>query len=219
MSDPGGALLWAGILAGGLLVCALLRRAKVPVTYIRDLLHVGAGIWVMGWFAWQEPIVPIAITLVAVLVVASIPMAARRVRLFAAVRDSVSDGDERWSGLVFYTLSFAAFTALGFYGDRTAAASALWALSLGDGIGGALGRIYGTHHFTVPGGKKKSLEGSAAVALFAALGALAAGWWTHAPAHPVAVGLTAAIVEALSPRATDNLLIPAAVYAVLRGLP
>jgi dolichol kinase len=118
-------------------------------------------------------------------------------------------------GLVFYTIAFALLTAAGMCLERYSAAAALWALCLGDGVGGAFGRRLGRHSFSVPGGKRKSLEGSAAVALFAAAGVALAGAYFGEPValgRTVILGVLASFAEALSPRATDNLLVPLAVW-------
>jgi dolichol kinase len=100
-----------------------------------------------------------------------------------------------------------------------AAAGALLALALGDGVGGAVGRRFGRRVLRVPFGKPKSWEGAAAVTAFAAAGVWLALRWYGAPAGVVLVagaGVVAGIAEALAPRATDNLLVPAAVFAWLR---
>src|SRR5258707_8763730 len=154
----------------GLAGCVQLRRWGVPTTYVRDLLHVGAGVWVLGWPFWHHWITPVAITAGAALLIAMGPSLARRIPAAASFRDSVSDADERWMGLVFYTLAFAFLTAAGMCLERYSAAAALWALCLGDGVGGAFGRRLGRHSFSVPGGKRKSLEGSA-------------GGWVFSPAR------------------------------------
>jgi dolichol kinase len=105
--------------------------------------------------------------------------------------------------------------------DPFAAGAALLALSLGDGIGGAIGRAFGEHHFRAPGGKQKSIEGSAVVAIGATCGALvAAALFGVALPFPVAIalGIAAAATEAASPRGTDNILIPAVVYVTAQLL-
>jgi len=215
VSDGLQAGAWVLALGLGLAGCVQLRRWGVPTTYIRDLLHVGAGVWVLGWPFWHHWGTPVAITGGAALLIAMGPSLARRIPAAASFRDSVSDADERWVGLVLYTLAFAFFTAAGMCVERYSAAAALWALCLGDGVGGAVGRRLGRHSFSMPGGKRKSLEGSAAVALFAAAGVALAGTYFGEPValgRAVVLGLVASFAEALSPRATDNLLVPLAVW-------
>ena len=218
MSDLLVGAAWCGVLAAGVAICVLLKRGGVATTHVRDLLHVGAGSWAFGWGWFEGPAVPVAIAGAAAAATALVPAAARRSRLAARVRDALSDGDERWAGLTGYTLAFAVMTGLGVLVAPFPAAAALLALALGDGLGGLVGRRWGRVGYQLPWSKRKSLEGSLTVALAATLGVLAAGAWYGAA---VAVGTTAlagavaAVVEAAAPRASDNLLIPAAVWGVL----
>jgi phytol kinase len=210
--------VWLAVLAGGLGGCALLARLGLPRTHVRDVLHVGAGGWVLGWPAWTQPVLPVTITALALAGVLLLPALAPRAVWAARAQSVVAGGEERWSGIVLYVLSFCALTALGLWGRPFPAAGALLALALGDGVGGAVGLRWGRHRFRVPGAKTKSLEGTLTVALLAALGVwLAARLFGVVPgAGRVALaGLVAAGVEAVSPRASDNVLLPAAVWAVL----
>lgn len=135
------------------------------------------------------------------------------------LRSALSDGNERWSGIVLYTLSFAVFTAAGL-GTRWTfpAGAALLALALGDGLGGAVGVRFGRHRFQLGAAKPKSLEGCIGVWLFSAIGVAVAGWLFGARVPPgtlALTGLVAALAEAVAPRATDNVLVPAAVFGCL----
>ncbi len=219
MSDLAWAAVWFGVTGAGLATCVGLKALGLATTYVRDLLHVGAGIWIAGWLAWDHPTIPIVIACIAVVVVGLVPTIAERVPIAARLRDAVSGGDERWDGLVHYTASYAVLTAIGLTIAPFAAAAGLLALSLGDGIGGAVGRRFGRLRYRTMG-KTKSLEGSLAVAVAASAGvALAAGAFDHAIAVPavLALGALAAVAEGLAPRGTDNLLVPAAV-ATAAGL-
>lgn len=212
MSD---ALVAAGagaVLAGGLGGAVALAKLGLPRTYVRDLVHVGTGVWVLGWPLWRSPVAPIAITAGA----AACALVGPRF-----LRDALTSGDERWSGVAVYVVSYAVLTAVAFTDAAFPAAGALLALSLGDGIGGAVGRRFGRHRYRAPGGKEKSLEGSATVAVAAALGvALASLWFGAGAGAPVlvAAGLVAALAEAVAPRGTDNAVLPACVWLLLRAL-
>jgi len=212
-------LLWIGVLLAGLGGGLLLRRLGLAATYVRDLLHVGAGVWVLGWPSWHSWIPPSALAIASAALLAAAPWLARRLRPLQHLLASMSGGDEEWPAVALYGASFAALTILGLgLGAALPAAGALLALALGDGIGGLVGRRFGRLHYAAPGGKTKSLEGSAAVALCAALGvALAAAWLGERPgALAVAgAGLAAALAEGLSPSATDNAFVPGAVYTFL----
>src|SRR5215813_3695427 len=124
------------MLGVGITGCVQLRRWGVPRTYIRDLLHIGAGIWVLGWPFWNQWLVPVWIAGCAALLVALAPRLARRLQAAASFQDSVSDRDEGWAGLIGYTVAFALLTAAGLHHRPFPAAASLWALCLGDGIGG-----------------------------------------------------------------------------------
>jgi dolichol kinase len=215
MNDAGLAAVWVLILGVGIAGCVLLHRWGVATTYVRDLLHVGTGIWVLGWRAWKEPAWPMAIVLAACAVTALGPSLASRSALAGRVVTSFAAGDERWNGLLLYTCSFAFMTAAALRGEAFSPAAALLALCLGDGLGGAVGRRFGKHFFRAPGGKRKSLEGSAVVALGAMVGVLiAAAWFGAKPGIALAsgLGLAAAVTEALAPRGTDNVALPLVVW-------
>lgn len=221
MSDATLAMLWLAVLGGAVLAAILLRSLGVASTYLRDMLHIGAGTWVLGWPLWRGDAYPIAITIAALCAMLVVPTLARSVKLAEKFRTSVTGGDEHWGGLVLYTLSYGMFTVIGVTVDPFHAGAALLALSLGDGIGGAIGRATGRHHYSAPGGKRKSFEGSSVVALAATMGALVSAF-VFGVSLPLSIALVlgtiAALTEALSPRGTDNLTIPIAVYAAARLL-
>jgi dolichol kinase len=215
MTDLALAGGWLGLLGAALGACMLARALGLPATYVRDGLHIGAGVWIVGWPWWDGPVLPVAIVALAALITALMPALARESRLAARLVRSVTGGDERWTGLVHYTLAYAVFTTLGLVGDPFPAAAALLALSLGDGLGGAIGRKLGRHHFRAPGAKPKSLEGSVVVALAAMIGVAVAAHLFGRDVSGLAVlglGVVASATEALAPRSTDNLLIPIAVW-------
>jgi len=204
---------WFFVLAVGLAVAIGLHALGLARTYVRDLVHVGAGVWVLGFPFWRTRVVPIVIPFAAVVAIALAPN--------DRLRRAMSDGDERWSGVLLYTIAFAVFTCLAFVDRPFPAAAALLALSLGDGLGGLVGRRFGTHFFRAPGGKRKSLEGSLTVAVMSALGVLVASRWlgVHASITTIiGAGLVAAVAEGASPRGTDNAIVPAAVWIVLRAI-
>ena len=71
----------------------------------------------------------------------------------------------------------------------------------------------------MPGGKRKSYEGSFVVALGAAAGVLvAATVFGVAVAWPLPIvaGIVAALAEAFAPRGTDNLVVPIAVWSAIQ---
>ncbi|MBK9030587.1 MAG: hypothetical protein IPL61_04475 [Myxococcales bacterium] len=215
MSDLTGLGVWLAVLAIGVGALVAARALGLAATHARDLLHVGAGAWALGWPAWHGAATPIALALTVTLALALVPTVARAWTPAARLERTVTGGDERWTGLVHYALAATVLTVVACAGHGFAAAVGLWALALGDGPGGAIGRRFGRHRFQLPWGKRKSLEGAAVVALGAAVATVAAGAWFDHPvplALPLAVGAIAAAVEAAAPRGTDNLLVPAAAW-------
>ena len=213
MSDLAWTAVWLGVVGAGLSACLALKWLGVATTYVRDLLHVSAGIWIAGWPHWDRPTLPIVIACVAVIGIGLVPAMAEHVRLAARMRDAVSGGDERWDGLVHYGGSYAVLTAIGLTLAPFPAAAGCLSLSLGDGIGGAVGRKLGRHHYRT-WGKTKSYEGSRAVGVAAAIGVTLAARLCDQPialATVLGLGALAALAEAMAPRGTDNLLVPAAV--------
>lgn len=216
MSDLAIASGWLAVLLAGFAAVILLRRLGLARTYARDVLHVGAGIWVAGWPLWSGWIVPVSFVVVAFSATALVPVLASRNPLLRRIHDSVAGEGERWAGLVAYAGAFAVLTALALaVGERGPAACAAGALCLGDGIGGLIGRKFGRHRFQVPWSKAKTWEGSIAVGIFSAAGIVLALAAIGAPLRAVPIltlSVLSAAVEALSPRAWDNALVPAAVF-------
>lgn len=215
MNDLALAVAWLSVLAGGIGSCLLLHRLGVPTTHVRDLLHIGTGVWVLGWPWWNGAIAPALILGLALAATVSLPVLAGRSRWAGLIVDSLASGDERWSGLSLYVTAYALLSSVGLVGRAFPAAAGLLALSLGDGIGGAVGRRFGTHRYRIAGGKDKTLEGSATVALAAAAGVAVAGWrfGVHPGAARIAgLGIVAAVSEALAPRGSDNMVVPVAVW-------
>ncbi len=215
-------LAWSAVFAGGLGFCLSLARRGLPRTYVRDVLHVGAGVWPLGWPAWRSPWPPVLVAAAGAALLVALPWIAGRSVRARALEGAVSGGDEAWSGLALYGLSAAAFTAVGLLGRAPfPAAAALLALALGDGIGGLVGRQWGRHRYRLPWAKTKSLEGTLGVAWFAAHGTAMAGLLYGAPltaGRVLGAGVAAALAEAVAPRATDNVLVPLLVWLVAGGL-
>jgi dolichol kinase len=215
-------LLWSAVFAGGLGVCLWLAGRGLSRTYVRDLLHVGAGVWPLGWSAWQSPWSPVAVAGTGFGLLLAVPLLARRIGAARSLERAVSGEGETWSGLVLYGFSAVALTAAGLLSRSPfPAAAGLLALALGDGLGGLVGRVWGKQRYRLPWAKTKSAEGTLVVAVFGALGAAIASLWFGAPlsvGRLLGAGLAAAVAEAVAPRATDNLLVPLAVWLVTGGL-
>lgn len=221
MTDLGLLAVWVCVLGAGLVTVVVSRRLGLATTYARDLLHVGAGVWVFGWPWWHRPVVPIAIVMSALVLTAAVPILAKRIAAFARFRDSVSGGDERYLGVCLYVVSFAALTSVGLLLRPFPAAAGLFALSLGDGLGGFAGRRFGRLGYRTPWGKKKTLEGSVVVALASGLGCQLATRLFDATlpiTSLVVLGTLSAVAEALAPKTGDNLFVPVVVWCAAEVL-
>ncbi len=226
MSDIYLLILWASVLSGGVLFCVFTKSKGLKTTYVRDLLHIGTGLWVLGLPFWSGAAIPVAVVCVALGGVLLVPTLARRFSGLDKFYRSVSDERETWTGIVFYVISYALFTALGLFFRWTlfAAACAMAALSIGDGVGGLVGSSFGRASYQFPWTKRKTYLGSVAVALgsFAAI-LIVAGWFNLRMNVPLSANLgwfalamlAACLVEASSPRSSDNLLVPAVVFLAL----
>jgi len=217
VSDGELAGVWATVSAGGIGACVLLARRGMPRTLVRDVLHVGAGVWPLGWPAWHGAATPIAVAAVGCAGLLAVPLLAPRFAWAGSLAASVSGDGERWSGLSLYGLSALWLTVLGLERAAFPAAAGLLALALGDGVGGLVGRRWGRTRYRLPSAKSKTVEGSLAVAFFSAAGIALAGWRFGVAPGPgllLAGAVAAAAAEAVSPRSADNLTVPLAVWAV-----
>lgn len=202
---------WSVVLAGALFLAFWARGKGVGADLIRDALHVGCGVWVLGWTRWNAPLAPIVMAAIAALIAFLLPLSPN----FSRWKSAISSGNERWAGIALYTTSYAVLTAVAFLISPFAAAAALLALSFGDGIGGFIGRTWGRLRYATLG-KTKTVEGSVAVAVASAFGVGIASCWFDVSlslATIAAAGILAAFIEAVAPRASDNVLLPAAVWA------
>jgi dolichol kinase len=225
-TDLWATLGWGAVLGAGLAVVVLLHRRGLPTDLCRDALHLGAGSWALSFLTFDGPAVPLALTLCAAGATALVPRLARRFRPADTLLRSVAGGQETWTGLSFYAASLAALTLLGWLDAPFPAAGAVASLAIGDGLGGFVGTRLRGPTFRLPWSKPKTVAGSLAVAAGAFAACLVAGL-VYAPgaaplgslvARAALAALAGALAEALSPRGTDNLILPAAVWAALRLL-
>jgi len=120
-----------------------------------------------------------------------------------------SSPSELLYGPLFFTI---VMTYLGLYKFHTSeAAIVMAALGIGDGIAPIIGTLYGRHRFRTPFGSMKSLEGSITVFLGTILGCYLFLWKLNLPLLPLRYsliyGAVAAVMEACSPGAFDNLTV------------
>ncbi len=204
------------------------RKMNWGSEFTRRIVHLFAGfaIWTVPYYPHPWVATLVALTFVAMLALANHE---RFSRFFEAMArpDDLEHGSVR--GPLWYAVSItiltAAFTMTGYDNLYFIAAAAIQIMMLGDGMSAPIGMRYGANSTRVIFGSKRSLQGSAAVLIFGFVGALLAFWffgvvnysafvsggnimWTQILLLALTGSITATIVEAISPKGTDNILLP-----------
>lgn len=139
---------------------------------------------------------------------------------FALIR-SVHDVRRSTNGEIYFPLALAlTYLVAGLTDTFQFYPAAILALTLGDTTAWLVGRQYGKYHYTIFG-DKKSVEGSIGMAI-ACTAIVMTSMFIH-DAHSAALsmvvapfaGTLAAVLEAVSPRGTDNLTVPLGVWGML----
>lgn len=224
MNGAAGIALVAGLLAVLMLaVRAAQRRGAVEPELARKLVHMGMGAVCLAFpwiFASAGPVwLLAAITSAGLLAVRWVPA------LNAAVGGVLGGVGRASLGEVHFPCAVAAVFALA--KNRAEFCAPVAMLAFGDAAGALVGQRWGRVKFRAVE-SFKSLEGSAAVGVVSALAvaiALAVQGGKGAPEillTAAILGVFAAMVEAVSWRGLDNLLVPLVAWAQLRvyaGLP
>jgi phytol kinase len=195
------------------------KRLKWPQDFTRKIIHIGAGLWVWGilyfFDHWYFGIIPFATFILLNYIF-------YRQQTFKAMDTTAST-----PGTVYFAISITVLYGLlwrtGGPPDRAPiATAATMAMTLGDALASLVGRRWGSRPYTIFG-HTRSLQGSAAMAVFSFLGIFLTLLWLPGsalspnsavlgafPALWMAlVGTVAAtLAEALSPAGTDNLSVP-----------
>lgn len=216
---------WLGIaLVLGLLGIALAvlhryqERHEPPGELVRKLFHV-IGAAIGGGLPWLfDRVWPVVLLGGAALLGLLAVRWSRRMKV--GVGRVIHDvGRHSFGDLCFPPAVCLVFVLTG--GDRLRVAMGLLPLMLADPAAALVGRRWGRHRYRVPGGEK-SLEGSAAffaIAFVCVAGALVGAGERLPLAAIGALALTLTMVEALTARGLDNLLVPlTAVLALEAGL-
>ena len=217
------AVLWLRI------IDALAHRGLIESRLSRKIIHIGTGpLYVACWplfsaepsARWFAAAVPLIISLQFVAV------GLGWVKDEAAVKAMTRTGNrlEILRGPLYYGIAFVVVT-LGWWRSSPVGILALMALCGGDGLADIVGRRLGK--IKLPGMKEKSWAGSAA--MFAGsfvFGAAFVAWFNSFGAFTpaltigsilsgsVVASVVVTIIEAVSPRDVDNLLIVAAILAL-----
>jgi phytol kinase len=204
------------------------RRMNWGSEFTRRIVHLfaGAAIWTVPYYPHPWVATLVALTFVAMLALANHERFSRFFEAMARPED-LEHGSVR--GPLWYAVSItiltAAFTFTSYDNLYFVAAAAIHIMMFGDGMSAPIGMRYGAKSTRVIFGSKRSLQGCAAVFIFGFLGALLAFWffgilnygvfvsgsdilWTQMLLLALAGAITATIVEAISPKGTDNILLP-----------
>ncbi|MBI5691333.1 MAG: hypothetical protein HZC55_14710 [Verrucomicrobia bacterium] len=222
MSPILGIVLVLGLLAALMLgVRALQQRGAVGPELARKLVHMGMGTVCLGFpaiFRTPGPVWVLAGVAVALM------LAVRHVGALQAAMGGVLGSVERTSlGEVYFPVAVAlAFTLA--RGEVAVFAAPVAILAYADAAGALVGRRWGKTRYRAVE-SLKSLEGSAAVfgVTWVAV-MIIVGVWTPVPwPERVVIGLImggfAALVEAVSWRGLDNLLVPIVAVGQMRFYP
>ncbi|MBY6275123.1 DUF92 domain-containing protein [Symbiobacterium thermophilum] len=206
MNDLWAILLAFGYVGGVVAVGEVGYRMGLPRPIARKVVHVGAGLWIIGTLLVFEnrflAAVPPALSAAANWVV-------HRRRLLGAVE---ADADNL--GTVWFAVSFALLVLLA-WEEPAAMLGGVLAMTLGDAAASTVGLRLGRRPYATLGGRTKSLEGS--LAMFAVtLSTLLVVLRLFAPdlAAPAVAGLAllgavaASCAEALGIKGLDNLWVP-----------
>jgi len=208
-----------------LIVEVIRRRRNYPVDFTRKLVHIGAGMWIWGILLlfdnWWFAIIPTGTFII-------LNALFLRFHIFSAMDPQ----EGATPGTVYFAFSctllltiFHAGWEQGFpRGYEYYAMAGIMAMTWGDAFSAIIGKRFGRHTYSVPGGSKsykRTLEGSLAGFVFTFVAVAI----TLAILSPLSLplillaALIAAVVgtllEAISPWGTDNLTVPIGVSIVL----
>ncbi|MFW9975736.1 MAG: diacylglycerol/polyprenol kinase family protein [Candidatus Thorarchaeota archaeon] len=211
------------------------RKLNMGSDFTRKIVHLFAGfaIWTIPYYshAWVATFVALLFTLF--LIVTSND---RFSKFFSAMArpEDIEHGSVR--GPLWYafsiTLITGVFTITGNEQFYFIAAASIHMMMLGDGMSAPIGMRFGRNHTIEILGSKRSPEGSTALFIFSFLGALLAFWFfgimNYGALIPEGIILyneifilafvgstTATLVELVSPKGTDNILLPFSTCVVM----
>ncbi|MFW9933173.1 MAG: diacylglycerol/polyprenol kinase family protein [Candidatus Thorarchaeota archaeon] len=211
------------------------RKLNMGSDFTRKIVHLFAGlaIWTVPYYTHSWVATFVALLFAVFLLLANNQ---RFSKFFSAMArpEDVEHGSVR--GPFWYAVSITVltgiFTFLGFESIYFIAAASIQMMMFGDGMSAPIGMKYGKNHTRTILGSHRSLQGSLALFIFSFIGALIAFWFfgilnygTLAPGGAILwneifvlalIGsVTATLVELVSPKGTDNILLPFTSCAVM----
>ena len=194
----------------------------------RRIVHLfaGAAIWTVPYYPHPWVATLVALTFVIMLALANTD---RFSGFFAAMARPEDLEHNSVRGPFWYAVSITLLTGLftftGYHALYFIAGAAIHIMMLGDGMSAPIGMKYGANSTRVIFGSNRSTPGTLAVFVFGFLGSLVAFWWFGIFSVEVFVSggtilwfeililaligaITGTIVEFVSPKGTDNILLP-----------
>jgi phytol kinase len=212
------------------------RKLNLGSDFTRKIVHLfaGAAIWTVPYYPHPWVATLVALTFVIML---GLTNTERFGRFFAAMArpEDLEHGSVR--GPFWYAVSITVLTGLftftGYERLYFVPAAAIHIMMLGDGMSAPIGMKWGKNSCRTIFGSKRSPHGCLGLLVFGFIGALIAFWWfgVYSPPHPL-VGMsgimlmeivllaligavTATLVELVSPKGTDNILLPFASCTIM----
>ncbi|MHA1909409.1 MAG: diacylglycerol/polyprenol kinase family protein [Candidatus Thorarchaeota archaeon] len=216
------------------------RKLNVGSDFTRKIVHLfaGAAIWTVPYYTHSYVATFVALLFTIFLLMASNE---RFSKFFSAMArpEDVEHGSVR--GPFWYAVSITVltgiFTFLQLDTIYFVAAASIHMMMFGDGMSAPIGMKYGKNHTITILGSKRSLQGTLALFVFAFFGALLAFWffgifnygtlapggnilWTEMLIMAFIGSLAATLIELISPKGTDNILLPysACVIMIIVGM-
>lgn len=182
-----------------------------PQDLSRKVVHIAAGSWLIFWFLFDQThwtkylnIAPAFIWTILLLIKGFTASPDDN-----AVKTMTRTGDrtELLRGPLYFTIIMNIMGT--FYFNTEIALTAMGILGWGDGLAPVFGKKFGRHKYNFV--TEKSFEGSAAFLIFGIMGAALFHQIIMGQIHYSSIlvcAAAAAVVEALSPKDLDNMLIP-----------
>lgn len=212
-----------GYVGSVLVVTYLLKnRIKNP----RKVVHILAGGIVFFWWLFDSRIIMAGLAAFPFVVILLLCTPRSPFTLLRNSPLGARSSEGHSYGLVMYAISWTTI-AFTLFGDLFAASIAIAAMSFGDGMGELVGRRYGKIHYM----PHRTMEGSVAVLLATCVSVLVLYWFyfdiigysgSTAPMIPwlfaAVIGVFVCFIEAVTPGAIDNLVIPLLVGGFLHTM-
>ncbi len=226
MPSEGDLLGLAGVYGYVLLVVAASWLLKNRVTNTRKLVHILVGGIVFFWWSFESRAVMTGLAALPFVPLLLLATPRSPVEFLRGSPLGARSAEGHPYGLVLYAVSWTVL-AYFLFDDLFAASIAIAAMSFGDGMGSLVGKRCGRREYM----PHRTLEGSLAVFAATLVSVLVLAWFyfdllgysgstppTMLPLFAISVSGLVSVLEAITPGAIDNLVIPLFVGGLLHSL-